>query len=95
MTAQNRRAWILSGGHLVADVSTHFEKRLYLAVHAADKESCRPDFAVALYPGHFWIGSEKFELNPDIPVTRLQLFCCTPRMIPWTVSTTLWFTTLR
>jgi acetyl esterase/lipase len=25
---------------------------------------------VALYPGHLWIGSEKFELNHDIPVTR-------------------------
>jgi acetyl esterase/lipase len=59
-----------AGGHLVADISTHFDERLYPAVDAADKESCRPDFAVALYPGHLWIGSEKFELNPDIPVTR-------------------------
>ena len=33
-------------------MSTHFEKRLYPAVDAADKESCRPDFAVAIYPGH-------------------------------------------
>ncbi len=41
-----------SGGHLVAAMSTHFAKRLYPAVDAADKESCRPDFAVALYPGH-------------------------------------------
>ena len=44
-----------AGGHLVADISTHFDKRLYPAVDAADKESCRPDFAVALYPGHLWI----------------------------------------
>jgi acetyl esterase/lipase len=58
-----------AGGHLVADISTHFDKRLYPAVDAADKESCRPDFAVASYPGHLWIGSEKFELNPDIPIT--------------------------
>jgi hypothetical protein len=35
-----------------AAISTHFEKRLYPAVDAADKESCRPDFAVAIYPGH-------------------------------------------
>jgi acetyl esterase/lipase len=41
-----------AGGHLVADISTHFDKRLYPAIDAADKESCRPDFAVALYPGH-------------------------------------------
>src|SRR5581483_623625 len=41
-----------AGGHLVAAVSTHFKKRLYTAVDAADKESCRPDFGVAIYPGH-------------------------------------------
>ena len=55
-----------AGGHMVAAMSTHFEHRLYAAVDAADKESCRPDFAVALYPGHLWTGDGKFELNPDI-----------------------------
>ena len=59
-----------AGGHLVAAISTHFDKRLYPAVDAADKESCRPDFAVALYPGHLWISARGFELNPDVPVTR-------------------------
>jgi hypothetical protein len=40
---------------------------LYPAVDPADKESCRPDFAVALYPEHLWMEDEKkFELNPDI-----------------------------
>jgi acetyl esterase/lipase len=55
-----------AGGHLTAAISTHFEKRLYPVVDAADKESCRPDFAVALYPGHLWIDEKKFGLNPDI-----------------------------
>ncbi len=59
-----------AGGHLVAAMSTHFERRLYPAVDAADKESCRPDFAVVLYPGHLWIRQAKFALNPDIHVTR-------------------------
>jgi len=59
-----------AGGHLVAAIGTHFDKRLYPAVDAADKESCRPDFAVALYPGHLWNSYNKFELNPDVPVTR-------------------------
>jgi acetyl esterase/lipase len=58
-----------AGGHLSAAISTHFDKRLYPAVDAADKESCRPDFAVALYPGHLWIDEKKIELNPDIHVT--------------------------
>ena len=59
-----------AGGHMVAAISTHFGHRLYPAVDAADKESCRPDFAVALYPGHLWISNKKFELNPDVPITR-------------------------
>lgn len=36
-----------AGGHLVAAISTNFNHRLYPAVDAADRESCRPDFAVA------------------------------------------------
>ncbi|MGA8433161.1 MAG: alpha/beta hydrolase [Candidatus Sulfotelmatobacter sp.] len=59
-----------AGGHLVAAISTHFQKRLYSSVDAADNESCRPDFAVALYPGHMMENTKKhFELNPYIPVT--------------------------
>jgi acetyl esterase/lipase len=58
-----------AGGHLSAAISTHYAKRLYPAVDAADKESCRPDFAVAIYPGHLWIDEKRFELNPDVPVT--------------------------
>jgi acetyl esterase/lipase len=59
-----------AGGHLAAAISTHFARRLYAAVDAADKESCRPDFAVALYPGHLSLEPRIFELNPDIRVTR-------------------------
>jgi acetyl esterase/lipase len=54
----------------VAAMSTRFEQRVYSPVDAADKESCRPDFAVALYPGHLWIDEKKFELNPEIQPTR-------------------------
>jgi acetyl esterase/lipase len=55
-----------AGGHLVAAMSTHFEHRLYPPVDAADKESCRPDFAVALYPGHLAFNNKTSEMNPDI-----------------------------
>jgi acetyl esterase/lipase len=68
-----RRVGVLgfsAGGHLAADISTHFDKRSYPPLDAADIESCRPDFAIALYPGHLWRGSAEFELNRDIPVTR-------------------------
>jgi acetyl esterase/lipase len=60
-----------SGGHMVAAMGTHFAKRLYPSVDGADKESCRPDFAVAIYPGHLSLpaaewdaiqGAQKFAL---------------------------------
>lgn len=68
-----------AGGHVAAGVSTHFEQRVYPAVDEADKESCRPDFAMILFPGHLWanedldpstIKDETFQLRPDIHVTR-------------------------
>lgn len=55
-----------AGGYMVAQMSTRFGHRLYLAVDAADEESCRPDFAVALYPGHLSLADNSFGLNPDI-----------------------------
>jgi acetyl esterase/lipase len=58
-----------AGGHMVAAISTHFDKRLYPPVDAADRESCRPDFAIALYPGHLAVPEKQFALNPDIRVT--------------------------
>lgn len=58
-----------AGGHMAAAMSTHFAKRLYPAVDAADTESCRPDFAVALYPGHLAVPETDFALNPDIQVS--------------------------
>lgn len=60
-----------AGGHLVAAISNDFRRRAYRAVDAADRESSRPDFAVALYPGHLWVPRKpQLTLNPDIHVTR-------------------------
>jgi acetyl esterase/lipase len=62
-----------AGGHLSIAMSLHSEKRLYAPVDAADEISCRPDFAVALYPGHLSrsaaesdaiFGKKKFPLAP-------------------------------
>ena len=50
-----------AGGHLVVAMSTEFERRLYPAVDAADKESCRPDFAVAIYPGHLSMAAAEWD----------------------------------
>jgi acetyl esterase/lipase len=59
-----------AGGHLVANVSTNWSKRSYPAVDAADSQSCRPDFAVVLYPGHMMAHTtRKYQLNPRLPVS--------------------------
>ncbi|MGH9774114.1 MAG: alpha/beta hydrolase [Candidatus Acidiferrales bacterium] len=52
-----------AGGHLSAAISTYFEKRLYPAVDAADNESCRPDFAVAIYPGHLSLSAAEWDAD--------------------------------
>lgn len=58
-----------AGGHLVADISTHYQKRTYPIMDEADKVSCRPDFGMAIYPGHMLEHTTKdYELNPAIPV---------------------------
>ena len=50
-----------AGGHLSAAISNHWEKRIYSPVDDADKVSCRPDFAVPIYPGHLSIGASEWD----------------------------------
>jgi acetyl esterase/lipase len=50
-----------AGGHLVAAMSTHFQRRLYSPVDSADRESCRPDFAIAIYPGHLSMAAAEWD----------------------------------
>jgi acetyl esterase/lipase len=70
-----------AGGHLAVAMSVHFDKRLYLTVDAADEVSCRPDFAVAIYPGHLsrdaaeydaTFGSAKFALPAPDPLSTVD-----------------------
>src|ERR1700753_4226411 len=45
-----------AGGHLVAAISNHYDRRIYPRIDAADDQTCRPDFAIAIYPGHLSYG---------------------------------------
>jgi acetyl esterase/lipase len=58
-----------AGAHLAAALSTHFEHRAYDPIDAADKLSCRPDFAVLIYPGYLALAEKNFTANPEIHVT--------------------------
>lgn len=58
-----------AGGHLVADVSTNYRKRAYTVMDEVDEVSCKPNFGIAMYPGHMTFHTNKsYELNPTIPV---------------------------
>ena len=65
-----------AGGYMVPDISTHFQHRAYKPIDAADQLSCRPDFAMAIYPGHMQKRPSKnkrgtqFVLNPTIHFTK-------------------------
>jgi len=58
-----------AGAHLAAALSTHFDQRLYAPVDDADKLSCRPDFAVVIYPGYLALADKNFAANPEINPT--------------------------
>ena len=67
-----RRVGVLgfsAGAHLSAAVSTHYDKRLYDPIDAADQLSCRPDFAVIVYPGYLALADKDFAPNADINPT--------------------------
>ncbi len=58
-----------AGGHLSATASTNYNQRTYTAVDDADKESCRPDFTVLIYPAYLTGNEGSMQLAPEIKVT--------------------------
>jgi acetyl esterase/lipase len=60
-----------AGGHLAARASTGFGARSYPPVDEADQQSCRPDFAVLVYPAYLadkqGAVSGDLDLTADIP----------------------------
>jgi len=58
-----------AGGHLAAAASNTFAARNYPEVDAIDKESCRPDFAILVYPAYLTPESDHTKLAPEIQVT--------------------------
>jgi acetyl esterase/lipase len=58
-----------AGGHLAASVSSNFSSRTYPTVDDADKEKCRPDFSVLVYPAYLIDKDDPSKLAADIKVT--------------------------
>lgn len=60
-----------AGAYLAAALGNYYEKRLYAPVDAADRLSCRPDFAVVIYPGYLALAEQGFAPNPDMqPIAK-------------------------
>ncbi|MDQ2774441.1 MAG: alpha/beta hydrolase [Acidobacteriota bacterium] len=58
-----------AGGHLAAALSTNFETRTYPAMDASDSISCRPDFAVLIYPAYLTKPEGSDKLAPELTVS--------------------------
>jgi acetyl esterase/lipase len=56
-----------AGGHLSEAVATSFDHRTYKPLDDIDRLSCRPDFAVVLYPGYL-VGRYNTTIAPYIRV---------------------------
>jgi len=56
-----------AGGHLSAVASTNYAERTYPHVDEADDQSCRPDFAVLVYPAYLAGKDEK--VAPELKIT--------------------------
>ena len=52
-----------AGGNLAAKASTRFDERSYPAIDAVDQQSCRPDFAVLVYPAYL---DKEGKVSPDL-----------------------------
>ncbi len=58
-----------AGGHLAAAACNNFDKRSYEPVDAADQVSCRPDFAVLIYPAYLTVKEQGDKVSPELPIT--------------------------
>lgn len=58
-----------AGAHLSAVASCRFDQRAYQPVDAADQVSCRPDFAVLIYPAYLTVAAEGDKLAPELTVS--------------------------
>jgi acetyl esterase/lipase len=58
-----------AGGDLAARLSTNYGTRDYAPMDAVDQVSCRPDFAILIYPAYLAASKDGFTLASDLHVT--------------------------
>jgi acetyl esterase/lipase len=58
-----------AGGHLSAVASTAGDKRSYEQVDDVERESCRPDFTMLIYPAYLTVKEQDYKLAPELNIT--------------------------
>jgi acetyl esterase/lipase len=58
-----------AGGHLAASLTSSAAQRTYPIADAADTNSCRPNFALLIYPAYFTPTNDLTKLAPEVAVT--------------------------
>ena len=64
-----------AGGNLAVMASTSYQKRLYDKVDSADMISCRPDFAILIYPAYLVDRVKRDRLFPEVKVSSSSPPC--------------------
>jgi len=57
-----------AGGNLAARLATNYRRRAYDSIDQIDQVSCRPDFAVLVYPAYLYDKQSKQLIATDLPV---------------------------
>lgn len=58
-----------AGGHLATMAATSFDRSAYEAIDRHDEASCRPDFAILVYPAYL-LNAKKDGLADEVKVTK-------------------------
>ena len=59
-----------AGAHLCAVLSSKWHSRTYPPVDAADELSCRPDFALLIYPAYLTASAANDKLAPELAIAK-------------------------
>ena len=59
-----------AGGNLTVMAGSHYHKKTYEKVDAADDLSARPDFLIPIYPAYLGDKADKGKLSPLVKVDK-------------------------
>jgi len=70
-----------AGGHLAAALSNNYRERIYKPVDEADRQSCKPDFAMLIYPAYLTMPIDSDERDPVLHTNKMTRGTTPPTFI--------------